>query len=123
MAIFSSDYFAEELLLELLFSNFQGNVWTKLVGFCQSLDGRKDDFRGFRKNKKTRLTTSIGSVTLSTPVHCINSLNANTTKWSNTLKQFVDNMPTNCLIMFDHFVELALNRLNKQNGRKLFLLS
>ena len=105
MAIFSSGYFAEELLLELLFSNFQGNVWTRLVGFCQSLDGRKDDFRGFRKNKKTRLTTSIGSVTLSTPVHCI------------------DNMPTNCLIMFDHFVELALNRLNKQNGRKLFLLS
>ena len=26
-----------------------------------------------------------------------NSLSANPTKWSNTLKQFVGNLPTNCL--------------------------
>ena len=31
----------------------------------------------------------------------------NLTKWSNTLKQ-----PTNCLSLFDHFVGLALERLN-----------
>ena len=38
----------------------------------------------------------------------VNRLSANPTKWSNTLKQFVGNLPTNCLSVFDHFVELAL---------------
>ena len=33
----------------------------------------------------------------------VNSLSANLTKWSNTLKQIVGNIPTNCLRMFDHF--------------------
>ena len=41
----------------------------------------------------------------------INPLSANPTKWSNTLKQFVDNLPTNCLSVFDHFVELVLKGL------------
>ena len=38
----------------------------------------------------------------------INLLSTNFTKWSNTLKQFVGNLPTNCLNVFDHFVGLAL---------------
>ena len=38
-------------------------------------------------------------------------LSANLTKWSHTLKQFVSNLPTNCLSVFDHFVGLALKRL------------
>ena len=38
-------------------------------------------------------------------------LRANPTKWSNTLKQFVGNLPTNCLSVFDHFVKLALKEL------------
>ena len=41
-----------------------------------------------------------------------NSLNANYTKWSNTLKQFVGKLSTNCLSVFDHFVKLALKGLN-----------
>ena len=40
-----------------------------------------------------------------------NPLNANHTKWSNTLKQFVHNLPTNCLSVYDHFVKLALKAL------------
>ena len=40
-----------------------------------------------------------------------NPLSANFTKWSNTLKQFVGNLPTNCLRVFDHFVGLALKGL------------
>ena len=36
-----------------------------------------------------------------------NPLSANTTTWSNTFKQFVGKLPTNCLSVFDHFVELA----------------
>ena len=41
----------------------------------------------------------------------LNSLSANFTKWSNTLKQFVGKLPTNRLNMFDHFVGLALKGL------------
>ena len=41
-----------------------------------------------------------------------NPLNANFTKWSNTLKQFVGKLPTNCLSVFDHFVGLAFKGLN-----------
>ena len=41
----------------------------------------------------------------------ITPLSANPAKWSNTLKQFVGNFPTNCLIVFDHFVKLALKEL------------
>ena len=35
-------------------------------------------------------------------------LSAKITKWSNTFKQFVGNLPTNCLSVFDHFVGMAL---------------
>ena len=38
----------------------------------------------------------------------LNRLTANPTKWSNTLKQFAGNLPTNCLSVFNHFVKLTL---------------
>ena len=37
-----------------------------------------------------------------------NSLSANATKWANTVKQFVGNLSTNCLSVFDHFVRLTI---------------
>ena len=40
-----------------------------------------------------------------------NPLITNFTKSSNTLKQFVAKLPTHCLSVFDHFVELALKGL------------
>ena len=40
-----------------------------------------------------------------------NPLSTNPTKWSNTFKQFVGKLPTNCLSVFDHFVILALKGL------------
>ena len=43
--------------------------------------------------------------------HVVNLLRANRTKWSNTLKQFVGNLPTNCLSVFDRFVKLTIKRL------------
>ena len=43
-------------------------------------------------------------------------LSANPTKWSNTLKQFVVKLPTNCLSVFDHFVGLALKALRTKSG-------
>ena len=47
-----------------------------------------------------------------------NPLSANPTKWSNTLKQFVGNLPTNCLSVFDHFVGLAHKVLSNRNDDK-----
>ena len=44
-----------------------------------------------------------------------NNLSANSTKWSNKLKQFMGKLPTNCFSVFDHFVGLALKGLNIQN--------
>ena len=43
-----------------------------------------------------------------------NPLSANPTKWSNTLKQFVElkTMPTNSLSVIDRFVGLVLKGLN-----------
>ena len=41
----------------------------------------------------------------------LNRLNANPRKWSNTLKQFIGNLPTNCLSVFDHFMGLAFKGL------------
>ena len=43
-----------------------------------------------------------------------NLLSANPTKWSNTLKPFFVNFPTNCLSVFDHFVGLTLKRLKNR---------
>ena len=45
----------------------------------------------------------------------INPLSANPTKWSNTCKQFVAKLPTNCLSMFDHFVILAFKGLTMKS--------
>ena len=39
-------------------------------------------------------------------------LSTNITKWSNTLKELVGNLLTNCLSVFDHFVRLALKGLS-----------
>ena len=41
----------------------------------------------------------------------LNPLSTNFTKWSNTLKQFVGKLGTNCLDVFGHFVGLALKVL------------
>ena len=42
----------------------------------------------------------------------VKPLSANPEKWSNTLKQIVGNLPTICLSVFDHFMNLALKGLN-----------
>ena len=45
----------------------------------------------------------------------LNPLSANFTKWSNTLKQLVGKLRTNCLSVFDHFVGLAFKGLKDWN--------
>ena len=49
---------------------------------------------------------------------CVTSINpssANFTKWSNTVKQLVSNLPTNCLRVFGHFVGLVIKGLMLQS--------
>ena len=48
-----------------------------------------------------------------------NSLSANPEKWSNTLKQIVGNLPTICLSVFDHFMNLALKGLRHKTSLKI----
>ena len=50
----------------------------------------------------------------------LNPLSTNPTKWSNTLKQFVGNLPTNCLSVFDHFEKLTLKGLSGHMYKKVF---
>ena len=47
-------------------------------------------------------------------------LSASLIKWSNTLKQFVGKLPTKCLSVFDHFMELALKEFRRleREGKK-----
>ena len=51
----------------------------------------------------------------------INPLSANPEKWSNTLKQIVGNLPTICLSVFDHFMNLALKGLKKCKSESRYL--
>ena len=41
----------------------------------------------------------------------VNPFSINPTRWSNTLKQFVGKLSTDCLSLFDHFVGLVLKGL------------
>ena len=64
----------------------------------------------YRKPYILILLTACNSVSMENVIKCIvynsvNPLSANPTKWSNTLKQFVSNFPTNFLSVFDRFVK------------------
>ena len=48
----------------------------------------------------------------------LNPLSTNPTKWSKIL-QFVGNLPTNCLSVFDHIVGLALKGLRYFGNKQL----
>ena len=63
--------------------------------------------------KKSLLQQHIEEENTSTYKHLqtITPSSANPTKWSNTLKQFVGNLPTNCLSVFHYFVKLVVKEL------------
>ena len=52
----------------------------------------------------------------------LNPLSTNRTKWSNTFKQFVGNLPTNCLSVLDHFVGFALKVLKYSTNCKISIV-
>ena len=57
--------------------------------------------------KKKRSEKDVSRIVL----FFFNLWSSNFTKWSNTLKQIVGKLPTNCLSVLDHFVKLALKGL------------
>ena len=58
-------------------------------------------------------SSTLLSVDYIAPVSAyFNHLCVNPTKWSNTLKQFVGNLPTNSLSVFAQYVELALLKVD-----------
>ena len=65
------------------------------------------------------MMTTLAFNGLRKPYFSINPFSANFTKWSNTLKQFIGNLATNCLSVFDHFVGLVLKGLTMENEIKL----
>ena len=66
---------------------------------------------GLGNNVKKHLIWRFWSSTIQ---DFINPLSAEPTKWSNTLKQCVDELPTICLSVFGHSVGLALKGLKIQ---------
>ena len=73
--------------------------------------------------KKLSLDVSLRSIYVR---ECPNPLTVNRTKWSSTVKQFVGNLSTNCLSVFDHCVKLALKglrlKLETQRGQYCSML-
>ena len=61
-----------------------------------------------------RSTVEFGIFAILLFYYILNSLSANPTKWSNTLKQFVEDLPTNCSSVFDHFEGLTLEGLTNK---------
>ena len=85
---------------------------------CYKNEIKKKKLLTYSKNQKPeflkshdKLFTWITDISWKGSKHKFNPLSANCTKWSNTLKQFVGKLPTNCLSLFDHFVKLALKGL------------
>ena len=76
------------------------------------LQPTNSNFR-IKSQHQTRDTeTQTPNVNMSNVLHLWdNPLSANPIKWSNTLEEFVGNLPTNYLSVFDHFVILALKGL------------
>ena len=105
---------------------FTGVIYSIRLGICFSFTRLTPDLH-VQQTEKIRFsflfmlfcTGSRNATHLLRDPHIINSLRTNPTKWSNTLKQFVGHLPTNCLNVFDHFVGLALKGL-KQLGRNVF---
>ena len=98
---------------------FTLHLWTAASEFtydnCSVNIGREHEVRqNFRilNSEKIVLCNTLFKLTqVNSATQIVNPLSANLRKWSNTLKEFVGNLPTNCLNMFDQFVGLAFKGL------------
>ena len=86
--------------------------------FCRSME-----FRRMWDNWKDQKDLKLSFLEIFSTPNLLNFLSANPTKWPNTVKQFVGNLLTNCLSVFDHFVKLALKRLISLGGNHTNVLN
>ena len=89
-------------------------LWVVILIFFEFLENGKPFQIPFRIYIKSKLVAIID--------HSLNPLSANPEKWSNTLKQIVGNLPTICLSVFDHFMDLALKGLKEGHAFAYTLL-
>ena len=87
------------------------NAHGKLANINMLSDARWVLYRGYSNALNLQFFAFCNFLDFSALIS-FNPLSANPTKWSNTFKQFVNKLPTNCLSVFDHFVGLALKWLN-----------
>ena len=102
-------------------------LWAFGMQADKIIEARRLDIVGFNKTTGKRLILDIPIPSDTNifqrdngegiKVLIFNPLSANFRKWSNTLKQFVGKLPTNCLSAFDHFVGLALEGLRQEIQR------
>ena len=90
----------------------EASVLTHFMLYCPS----RDIFPKFFQNLFIIMTIKCTIHSISSFLSLLiflffNPLSANPTKWSDTLKQFVGNLPRNRLSVFGHFMVLALKRL------------
>ena len=84
---------------------------TTLVKKGKRKNHHKLPFRRSQFFYKVLQLLEISPKTRWTVLRRINPLSVNLTKWSNTLKQFTGNLPTNYLNVSDHYAGLALKGL------------
>ena len=98
-------------------NGINGSLLNLIIDF---LDARKQrvvlncQYSSWTSRKNPVKTEVPQGYILSPHFFFLNPLSANPTKWSNTLKQFVSDLLTIFLSVFDHFVGLALKGLRIQ---------
>ena len=120
--------FCQKSLKELFFKKKQKVATRRHVFFAKKLHDRC--FTGFKIRLRSYFSKSISKVLLRLPFiisvnmlewckyknlnlkeSLFNPLSAKPAKWSNTLKQFVGNLPTSYLNVCDYFLKLGLKGL------------
>ena len=91
----------------LQFSNRQNHDIFNIHKLCENNNFHKT----FRFPQIFRLIPCNNQAAISFKFLLFKPLSFNPTKWSNTLKQFIGKLPTNCSSVFDHFVKLVLKGL------------
>ena len=96
--------FTGKHLCQILFLTlFKKRLWHR----CIPLNFVKFLRTSFLQNTSRRLLLKSWTHFWYISTNNIQTYNKRTTKWPNTLKQFVNNLPTNCLSVFGHFMGLA----------------
>ena len=101
---------------------FEDDFWQTWLKFCDKMDQpiwmriiyNINYCYATRMKSGDKFLISLAKLVLKTKASIYSSINPlSANPMSNTLKQFVNKLPTNCLSVFDHFVKLVLKELIK----------